>query len=125
MKGKMLNLCLILTSLLGYLEWGTDNSAFLGQTELEIIAKLFTDTSSVIHPFILLPLAGQLMLFITLFQKQPSKILTYIALAGIGLLLAFIFLIGLMSMNFKVALSAVPFLATGVYAIFYYKKRRR
>lgn len=70
MKAKILNLLLILTSLIGYLEWGKDASVFFFQAEAQILSKLFTDTQSVLHPLILLPLAGQLLLLITLFQKN-------------------------------------------------------
>jgi hypothetical protein len=72
-RRKTLNLLLVLTSLLGYLEWGTGNKMFLFQGELLIITKLFSNPESVIHPFILLPLFGQVLLIITLFQKQPGK----------------------------------------------------
>ena len=53
MKSKILNLLLIVTSLFGYLEWGGNNSILLFQAEADIISKLFTDPTSVIHPFIL------------------------------------------------------------------------
>lgn len=112
MKSKILSLLLILTSLLGYLEWGQDNESFLFQAEMEIISKLFTNPQSVIHPFILLPLIGQILLLTTLLQKRPNKVLTYIGLLGIGILLAFMFVIGLLSANYKIALSTIPFLVT-------------
>ena len=80
MKSKILNLTLILTSLIGYLEWGQDMSMFLFQGELDVISKLFTDPLSVLHPFTLLPLLGQILLLITLFQKNPSKVLTYVGI---------------------------------------------
>lgn len=81
MKSKLLNLLLILTSFAGYLEWGGDRHLLLYQAEIEIFTKLFTDPMSVMHPFTILPLLGQIALLITLFQKSPNKILT---LAGIG-----------------------------------------
>jgi hypothetical protein len=73
---KIINSLLLLTSLLGYLEWGKDNKAFLFQAEAEVIGKLFADPVSAFHPLVLLPLAGQLALLVTIFQKQPSRILT-------------------------------------------------
>lgn len=116
MKGKILNLCLILTSLFGYLEWGKDNSSFLFQAELEIFSKLISDPISAFHPLTILPLLGQILLAITLFQKKPSKVLNYIGLGGIGILLLFMFVIGLISLNYKIALSTLPFLITGFLA---------
>jgi hypothetical protein len=117
MKGKILNFLLIITSLIGYLEWGKQSQTFLFQAEAEIIIKLFTNPASVIHPFILLPLVGQILLLITLFQKSPSKILTYISILGLGILLGFMFIAGLLSMNFMIVLSTIPFMITAVLTI--------
>lgn len=122
MKSKILNLLLIVTSLIGYLEWSGDNQMLLFQGEAEIIHKLFTNPSSVIHPFILLPLIGQIILFVTLFQKKPSKILTYLSMACLGLLLGFMFVIGLLSLNYKIIFSTIPFLTVAVYTIRYLRK---
>lgn len=112
MKYKVLNLLLILTSLIGYLQWSGNNSAFLFEAEYEVINKLFSASKSVIHPFTVIPLLGQLLLFITLFQKRPGKILTYTGIACLGLLLGLMFIIGLMEMNLKILISTLPFLST-------------
>lgn len=117
MKRKILNLALVLTSLIGYLEWGTGNSMFLFQGEALIISKLFTNPESVIHPFVILPLFGQVVLIITLFQKQPGKRLTIIGMISIALLLTLLFVIGVMSLNYKILLSSIPFMATLVLTI--------
>lgn len=113
MKGKILNLGLILASLAGYLEWGGDNRVFLLQAEVETLPKLFTDLASVAHPLILFPLAGQLILIITLFQKSPNKALTFLGLAGIGSLLTCVLVIGIMVPNFWTILSTLPFFLIG------------
>lgn len=110
MKSKVLNALLILTSLAGYLEWGTDNSSFLFQAEAEIITKIFRDPVSVLHPFILLPMAGQMLLIFTLFQNKVSKRLTFIGLAGIGILIVLMFVIGVLSLNVRIVFSAIPFI---------------
>ena len=119
MKGKLLNLGLILSSLIGYLEWGTDNSMFLFEAELDILVKLFTDPLSVLHPFTLIPLIGQLVLAYTLFQKEPSKILTYIGMAGIALLLVLMFAIGLMILKYKIILSTTRFIVVSILTIWH------
>ncbi len=110
MKRKFLNILLILFSLIGYLEWGTNNSSFLFQAEGEILSKIFSDPASVIHPFTLLPLAGQFSLFFSLFQEIPGKALTYLGIAAIGILFVFMFAIGLISLKFKILISTLPFL---------------
>lgn len=109
-KVKLFNLLLILTSLLGYLEWGQGNSSFLFEAEAEVLVKLFSDPVSVFHPFTLLPMLGQLLLLITLFQKQPSKVLTYIGIGCLSLLLCFLFVIGLIGFHAKIFFSTLPFL---------------
>ncbi|MCC7307834.1 MAG: hypothetical protein IT173_09715 [Acidobacteria bacterium] len=117
MKSKILNGLLILTSLVGYLEWGAGNSSFLFQAEYEVLRKLFTDPMSAVHPFTLIPLLGQVMLLATIFQKKPSRWLTIIGIVCLSLLLLLMFLIGLISFNFKILLSTVPFIVTGIFAV--------
>ncbi|MBS1635156.1 MAG: hypothetical protein JST26_04475 [Bacteroidetes bacterium] len=124
MKSKILNLLIILTSLIGYLEWSGNSHTFLFEAEAEIFSRLFTDPVSVLHPFTILPLISQVLLFITLFQKTPGKTLTYIGIAGLALLLVFMCIIGIMSMNFKIILSTVPFIVVAVLTIRHYRKMK-
>jgi hypothetical protein len=124
LKGKLLNFLLIVTSLLGYLEWSGNSHMFLFQAEGEIIRKLFSDPLSVIHPFIMLPMIGQIILAVTLFQKKPSNILTYISIGGLGLLLVFMFLIGLISLNYKIVLSTIPFIVVAVLTVMHFRKAK-
>ncbi|RIV71956.1 hypothetical protein [Flagellimonas aequoris] len=124
MKSKILNSLLIITSLLGYLEWGGNSRSFLFQVEYEILSKIFTDPISALHPFTILPLIGQVILLVTLFQKTPSKTLTYISIGGLGILLVLMFVIGLMSLNYKIIISIIPFLTVTILAIRHYKKNK-
>ena len=113
MKHKLLNLLLILFSLIGFLEWG-DQQQFLFQIEWELLGKLFTEPLSILHPLTILPLLGQLLLLFTLFQKQPSKKLTYIGITCISILFIIILLVGVLGLNYKVILSSLPFLITAI-----------
>ena len=122
MKSKILNSLLILTSFIGFLEWGKDRSIFLFQAEAQIISKLFTGATSAIHPLTILPLAGQIMLLITLFQRRTNKIMTFSSIAAIGLLLGFMFVIGLLSLKLKILLSTIPFIVVAVFTIHYHVK---
>lgn len=122
MKSKILNSLLIISSLLGYLEWSGNNHSFLFQAEGDILSKLFTDPISTLHPFTILPLIGQILLVVTLFQKTPSKTLTYISIGSLGILLAFMFVIGLISLNYKIIISTIPFIDVSVIAIRHYRK---
>jgi hypothetical protein len=122
LKGKILNFLLLVFSLLGYLEWGLDQKEFLFQAEAEILSKFATDPISVIHPFTILPLIGQLLLLFTLFQKKPSKRLTFIGMAGLGILLILMLVIGLISLNYKISLSTIPFLTVALLIIRHHRK---
>ena len=122
MKSKILNFLLIITSLVGYLEWSGNSHSFLFQVENKIFSKLLTDPISVTHPFTILPLIGQIMLLITLFQKTPNKTLTYISVGCLGILLGFIFLIGLISLNYKIILSSIPFIVVSIFSIKHHRK---
>lgn len=118
-KGRVLIFLLILSSLIGFLEWGKESKRFLFQIEGEIISKLFIDPVSVLHPFTVLPLAGQLLLVIRLFQKKPNKIMTLIGIGGIGVLLGLMFVIGVISLNLKILFSTIPFLVLSLLTIRY------
>ena len=117
MRSKMYNALLLVTSLFGYLRWGGGNSTFLFQAEAEVFKKMFSNFSEAIHPFTVLPLLGQLLLLITLFQHPPSRLLTYFSIGCLGLLLGFIFLGGALAMDARGLLSTLPFLITAVLAI--------
>lgn len=117
MRRKILNALVILTSLFGYLEWGSGQSMFLFQGEWEVLRRLFSEPLSVLHPFTLVPLLGQVLLIVTLFQKEPSRWLTYIGLACLAVLLLMMVLVGVLGSNFKILLSTLPFLLTAVLAI--------
>lgn len=124
MKGKLLNFLLIVTSLFGYLEWAPDMHAFLFQLEGEIISKLMSDPMSILHPLTILPMLGQIGLLITLFQKQPNKILTYVCIGCLGILLVLMFAIGVMILDWKIIASTVPFIVIAIIAIRYYARRQ-
>lgn len=122
MKQKIINLLLILSSLLGYLEWGSNNHLFLIQAEGELLRKMFSDPTSVIHPFTLLPFAGQIILAITLLQKAASKVLTFIGIGCIILLFLLMLFIGISTKNLKIFSSTIPFIFLSVLTILRYKK---
>ena len=116
-KGKLINLALVITPLFGFLEWGGNNKMFLFQGEWDVLSKLFTDPVAAIHPFTVLPMLGQIILIITLFQKEPSRTLSLIGMGCIGILLLLIFLIGIWEVNIKTTASTLPFLICSVLAV--------
>jgi len=116
-KQKVLNLLTVLSSLCVYLEWGDHQHSFLASAEAEVFRKLLTEPSGVLHPLILLPLAGQLLLLFSLFQGTPGRLITFSGLGLLGLLPLFILLAGALSLNYRIVLSTVPFLLCAMYAI--------
>lgn len=126
MKGKILNFLVIMTSLIGYLEWGNGEfHSFLFQAEGEVFSKLFTEPSAIIHPFILIPLGGQVMLLLSLFLKGQTRFLTYAGIMSIGVLLLMIFLIGILSSQYIMLASTLPFFVTAVMSFKYHRKQAK
>jgi hypothetical protein len=125
MKIKLLNLALILTSLIAYLEWGGNHHMFLFEAAFEIVKKMTTDPISALHPLTVLPFVGQILLIINLFRKSPLETLTYIAIACISLLVLVIFLIGILNLNIKMIVSTLPFLAVSVWFIIENRKLKK
>lgn len=122
-KDKIFNLLLIVSSFIVYLEWGTDQKMFLVQMEYEIILKSLSHPTSILHPFIILPFIGQIILIITLFQNKPSKKLTYFALAGLGVLIVFIFFIGLIGVKLKIIFFSLPFMTLMMFRFYQLRKK--
>lgn len=52
---------------------GKGPESFLFQMEAEIVSKIFSAPGSVIHPFTILPLIGQLILLFTLFKSNQVE----------------------------------------------------
>lgn len=98
---------------------------FLYQGEWEVLTKLVNDPASAAHPFVLLPLAGQVLLIVTLFQKQPGKWLTIAGVGAIGVLLVFMFIIGIIGFNLRIFGSTLPFVVVSTWAILNAMKSNR
>lgn len=125
MKIKILILLIILSSFFGYLEWGKDSKMFLIEGEIDIISKLFSNPGSVLHPFIILPLLGQALLIITLFKTKSGKTLSLLGISFIALLILLITFISVISLNYKMFLSTIPFIILSVMRISLYKKDKK
>jgi hypothetical protein len=110
---RFINLALLITSLLCYLEWGGGNSGFLFQLEYELF-KQDDLAHSFTHVMVFAPLAGQLLLLFTVFQKTPGRRLTTIGIGLLSLLVLMIFLVGVLGLNYKIFLSTLPFIASVV-----------
>ncbi|OIN56825.1 hypothetical protein [Arsenicibacter rosenii] len=86
------------------------------ESKWEVLRKLLSDPLSVLHPFILLPMAGQLLLLVAAFRPGTPRWLIRLATGSIDLLLYFMAIIGLFSQNRRILLSTLPFTAASVLA---------
>ena len=121
---KMINACLLISSLFGYLEWGIDHHSFIFQIEAELFLKAHNDASGFVHPLILIPLCGQMFLIYTLFQTTPSRILSLMGLICLSIFLLFLLFIGLLESNIKIIVSTLPFIISGIFVIKYNRKQK-
>lgn len=119
---KLLNILLLLTFQMGYLQWGHSNSSFIFMSEAALFSKASTDPGSFLHPIVLILLCGQLILLYTIFQKQPGRVLSLTGLACLSVLMLFLLFIGIISFNIKIIGSTLPFIITGVLALKYHRK---
>lgn len=113
LKIKLLIVLVVVSSFFGFLEWGNKHY-FLIQIEIELILKATSDFKSVIHPFTIIPFLSQLLLIVSLFQVKPNRLLVSISIVGLLLLMGFIFFIGIIVLNWKIILSALPFLIVSI-----------
>ena len=122
MKINYLSALLVISSLIGYLEWGKTNHAFFFQVEYTILVKVFINPISVLHPLIIVPVASQILLLFTIFQKKPSKVIIYICIGGLAALFLFVFSLGLISANYRIMASTLPFIGVSILTIKQFRK---
>lgn len=120
---RIINICLLLSFLPGYLEWGKNHSLFIFQAEAEIFLKAKKDFISVLHPLIIIPFVGQIILLYTIFQKKVSRNLSLLGFVCLSLLMLLILVAGLITLNLKILGSTLPFAITGFFALRYNWKR--
>lgn len=106
---KKIILGLFVSSFFGYLEWG-NQSQFIAEIEFNLLIKITQTVEAFIHPFILLPLLGQIVLLISFLLPKPKIWLVIIASSGIALLFLMLLLIGILNSNLKMTCGSFPFL---------------
>lgn len=106
---KKIILGLFLSSFIGYLEWGKQ-SEFIGEIEYDLLLKMTESPEAFLHPFILLPLLGQLLLLFSLWMSKPKFWMVFGASTGIALLFLLLLFIGILNWNPKITILALPFL---------------
>lgn len=119
---KVLLVLLLITSLMGRMEWGGGQRLFLFQAEWDVLKKMFSAPREVLHPFILLPMAGQLLILIPVLQAIPSKVLVYAGIAGMALLMGMLLFIALLQLNWYMLICAMPFFIVSIMVIKKFRK---
>lgn len=108
---KKIVLGLFLSSFIGCLEWGKQ-SEFIFEIEYDLLLKISDTPEAFLHPFILLPLLGQIVLLVSFLVPKPKFWLVLLASTGIALLFLILLFIGLLDWNPKITLFTLPFLTT-------------
>lgn len=120
MRLKLKILALLLTSLLGYTEWGKNQSILVFQMEFELFFGSKGSLNSFLHPFIALPLLGQFILIFQLFLVTPKRRWIILGASLIALLYLLYFAVGIVTLKYKIVFSTLPFLF--FYVVFLLKK---
>lgn len=68
---RLVNFLVVVTFFLDYLEWGSDNQAYVFQAAATLLSSLPNDLEELLNPFVIIPLLGMIMLVITFFQATP------------------------------------------------------
>ncbi|MFN5346070.1 MAG: hypothetical protein ACK5B3_02495 [Bacteroidota bacterium] len=125
MRLKLYLSALLISSFFVYLSWSKTSSAFLFQMEFEILTKLFNNPLSVLHPFTIIPLIGQVLLLISLLQKQPNNLLMKLGISSLLFLIGFIFIVGILSLQLTIIISTVPFISLAVLSFLEIKRNNK
>lgn len=119
---QLLNIALLVAFLICYLEWPPHHSMFIFQAEYEIFSKTKSLIDNLTHPIILTGLIAQLLLLIAALKNNFNKKLNTLGVLLLGIVVLFFFFVGIFSVNLKISISTLPFLA---FATLYFVKFRK
>jgi hypothetical protein len=107
---RLLKLAVLLSSMLCYLEWGQTNSSFIFEVEYSVLS-MNGSADSFMHPLIILPVIGQVLMLVSICMKHHSKVVTNLGILLLGSLVVVILFVGLLSLNPRTIISTIPFIA--------------
>ena len=116
-SNRIVNGLLIVAFMLGYLEWGANNHAFIFQAIIPLFTSMPNDLTGLFNPAVLIPLVGIILLLTSLFQREPNRKFTLAGLACLTTFMIFLLFIGVLSLNWKITLSSVPFLVLAIFSL--------
>lgn len=96
---KLLNLGLILTFMLGYMEWGQGQSAFVGQIQYEVFFGRPNWKENLAHPVLLAGFTGQLCLLYAMLAPRPRPWVNHLGVALLSLVMLLLFAVAVLAAN--------------------------
>lgn len=117
--------CLFVSFFFCYLEWSGGNSAFVYEVAYSLLFQKNDQLSSFSHPLVLLPFLGQLIVLVALVIKQPKRWMILTGTGLMGTLVLMVLISGLLSGNWKIILSTVPFILFAVWGVRLFSKKRK
>ncbi len=122
---QLINLALIIAFLFCYLEWPPHNSMFIFMAEYEIFANQKNWVSNFTHPIIIAGLVAQLILLYCVLNKNASFKLNSIGILLLTPIILLFFVVGLLSLNAKIALSTLPYLIMVMIYFWHWKQNKK
>ena len=113
-------LIIVLAFQLCYLEW-PNHSMFIFEAEYQVFTKTSSYISNFSHPIILSGFISQIVLVLSTFYSKISYKWINISIVLLSLLVLLFLITGLLSMNYKIVLSCIPFLS--ITFIYFYTKK--
>jgi hypothetical protein len=117
---RLLNIALLIAFQICYLEWPPHNSMFLFYGEYELFSKKEHLLENLIHPVILSGLFAQIILLFGAILPNLNKKINAIGVVLLGAVVLLFFIVGLLSLNYKIVLSTIPYLSL---AVFYFIRK--
>ncbi len=120
---RILNLALVIAFQICFLEWPPNNSMFIFQGEYLIFSKKEQLIDNLIHPIILTGLIAQLILLSGFLLPSINKMVNTLGVLLLGIVVLLFFVVGLITLNYKIALSTLPYL--GLTIVYFVKFRNK
>lgn len=110
---RLLNLGLLIAFQFCYLEW-PNHSMYVFEAEKEIFTKTENWISNFTHPIILTGLVTQIVLLLGAILPNINSKLNTLSVLLLGALVLLFAVVGVLSLNYKIIFSTLPFLIVTV-----------
>lgn len=119
---KLINLALLIAFQFCYLQWPPNNSMFIFEGEYEIFSKTNHLIDNVTHPIILSGIIAQVFLLLGAIFTNFNRKLNTLGVVLLSALVLLFFVVGILSMNFKIIIATLPYLGL---TFWYFVKTKR